>query len=237
MNSRVVYEVPDVEKQISLFKYFLNINKKFQNSLYIEYPDLKRNDLNEFVKLLYHSKKNELESIKEEVQEGWNDVEEKVLEEFSNILHKEWTLEKIPGGISLLPFSTRDLKEKRFDVFYRKNIQSILKTTTHELFHFIYFDKWKEIFPNTSIEEMDYPNPIWALSEVALPIMLNNSKVKDILGIEFKDYPMFENEMYEGESIVLHIKKIYEENLVEDFLKKSYEYILRYYKQRERINK
>lgn len=227
MNSRVVYEVPDLEKQISLFKYFIDLNEKFRNSLYLEYPNLKEDELNDAVSSIYQSRENELRKVREEAQRKWDEVEEKVLKEFSNILQKEWKLETIPGGISLLPFSTRDLKEKRFDVYFKKDIQSILKTTTHELFHFIYFDKWKEIFPNTSIEEMDYPNPTWALSEIALPIMLNNSKVKNILGIEFKSYPMFENEEYEGESIVLHIKKIYQENGIEDFLKKSYEYILK----------
>ena len=83
---------------------------------------------------------------------------------------------------------------------------------------------------------MDYPNPVWALSEIALPIMLNSSNVKDILGIEFKDYPMFESEKYEGESIVLHIKKMYEEYVLEDFFKKSYEYILKYYESRKSSN-
>ena len=236
MNSRVVYEVPDLEKQISLFKYFIDLNEKFRNSLYLEYPNLKEDELNDAVSSIYQSRENELRKVREEAQRKWDEVEEKVLKEFSNILQKEWKLETIPGGISLLPFSTRDLKEKRFDVYFKKDIQSILKTTTHELFHFIYFDKWKEIFPNTSIEEMDYPNPTWALSEIALPIMLNNSKVKNILGIEFKSYPMFENEEYEGESIVLHIKKIYQENGIEDFLKKSYEYILKYYKEKDRSN-
>ncbi len=236
MNSRVVYEVPDLEKQISLFKYFLDLNEKFRNSLYIEYPNLKEDELSHGVSSIYQSKGNELIEVKEEAQRKWDEVEGKVLKEFSNILQNEWKLETIPGGISLLPFSTRDLKEKRFDVYFKKDIPSILKTTTHELFHFIYFDKWKDFFPDTSIEEMDYPNPTWALSEIALPIMLNNSKVKNILGIEFKSYPMFENEEYEGESIVLHIKKIYEENGIEDFLKKSYEYILKYYKEKDRSN-
>jgi len=236
MNSRVIYEIPDLEKQISLFEYFLGLNEKFRNSLYIEYPDLKDNDLNEFVRSLYQTKKNEVVSIKEDAQENWVDVEEKVLGEFSKILQKEWKLESIPGGISFLPLSTRDLKEKRFDVYFKKDIPSILKTTTHELFHFIYFDKWKDIFSDTSTEKMDYPNPTWALSEIALPIILNNSKVKDILGMEFKDYPMFENEKYDGESIVLHIQKIYGENGVEDFLKESYEYILKYYESRNSCN-
>ena len=127
-----------------------------------------------------------------------------------------------------------DLKEKRFDVYYKKNIKGILKSTTHELFHFIYFDKWLDIFPNTTIEEMDYPNPVWALSEIVLPMMLNNSEVKNILGTEFNNYPMFENEIFEGEKLVLHIENLYKENELENFVKKSSDYVLRYYELRNR---
>jgi len=235
---KVIYEVPSLGQQISLFKYFVNINEKFRNNLYLEYPKLKDQDLEKHVRILYQTKKEELEDVKGNAQISWNIniIEEKILKEFSNILQREWELETIPGGISLIPFSIRDLEKKRFDVYYKKDILNILKTTTHELFHFIYFDKWQDIFPNTTIEEMDYPNPVWALSEIVLPIMLNNSKIKDILGIGFKNYSMFENEILEGEKVVLHIERIYKENELEVFLRKSHEYILRYYELRNRNN-
>ena len=237
MKSKVVYEVPSLEKQIALFKYFIDIDEKFKNSLYLEYPDLKDNDFREYVSSLYKSKIEELEGIKREAQANWSGVEESVLKEFSNILQKEWLFETIQGGISLLPFSTRDLKEKRFDVYYKKDLQGILKTTTHELFHFIYFEKWKDIFPETTLEEMDYPNPIWTLSEIALPMMLNDSKVIEILGVSFKNYGMFENEMFNGESITGHIENIFENGTLEDSLKESHEYIEKYYQFRNKSMK
>ena len=231
-NSRIIYEVPKLEKQIYLFKYFLNIDEKFKNSLYLEYPELKQQKLEDYVTTLYQREKDELESIKNTTQQSWNRVEKNILDEFSNILQKEWNIERVPGGLSLLPFSTRNLREKRFDVYYKKDTESILKTTTHELFHFIYFDKWKDLFPETSTKEMDYPNPVWALSEIVLPIMLNRSKVRSILKIEFKNYPILNNE-----SIIKHIENIYEENEINDFLKKSYENILKYYELRNNRSK
>ncbi len=227
--SIVKYEVPRVEKQISLFKYFLEVDEKFRNALYLEYPGLKEQKLEIYVTTLYQSKGRKLKGIRDEAQESWNKIEGNILTEFTNILHKDWDIKTIPGGISLLPFSTRDLKEKRFDVYYKKDIQGILKTTTHELFHFIFFDKWKDIFPNTTIEEMDYPNPIWALSEIALPIMLNNSNVVNILDNTFKNYGMFENEVFNGGKIICHIEDLYKSNGVEDFLQQSSEYITTYY--------
>lgn len=206
--------------------YFLDLDNKFRNSLYLRYPELKDHKLEEFIKTL---QKSELENIKEEAQISWNGIEENILKEFSNILEKEWKLETVPGGISLIPFSTRDLKKRRFDVYYKKDIQSILKTTTHDLFHFIFFDKWIDIFPNTTRDEMDYHNPVWALSEIVLPTMLDNTKIKNILGIEFNNYPMFVKEMFEGENVVLHIQNSYRHNTLDDFLKASYEYISKYY--------
>lgn len=234
---KVIYEVPIIEKQISLFKYFLNIDEKFRNNLYLEYPELKSQELNKGVISLYEKENNQLESQRETAQQNWNKIENDILKEFTNILQKDWNLNTVPGGISLLPFSTRDLREKRFDVYYKKDIKSILKTTSHELFHFIYFDKWKDIFPKTTIEDMDYPNPIWTLSEIVLPIMLNNSKVVDILNTKFNNYSMFEKEMFDGESVVEHIENIFRKNNLEESLKKGNEYINLYYRWRDRKKK
>lgn len=228
--SKVIYEVPALDKQISLFKYFIDIDEKFKNSLYIEYPELASKELEEVVTSLYESKANQLEDVRNQSQERWNGIEEDILNEFTNILQKDWDSGEIPGGISLLPFSTRDLKAKRFDVYYKKDIHDILKTTTHEIFHFAYFNKWSDIFPETTLEEMDYPNPIWALSEIALPILLNNSKVIDILGTNFKTYGMFENEIFNDEKITEHIERIFEGKSLEVALIESKEYIEHYYR-------
>lgn len=234
-NSRIIYEVPKLEKQIYLFKYFLNIDEKFKNSLYLEYPELKQQKLEDYVTTLYQSKKGELESIKNITQQSWDRVEKNILHEFSNILQKEWNIEIVPGGLSLLPFSTRDLREIRFDVYYKKDTGRILKTTTHEIFHFLYFDKWLELYPNTTLKNMDYPSSTWALSEIVLPIMLNSTKVVDILGIEFKNYSMFENDMFNGENIVDHLTKIYENNSLEDFFLEATQYIEDYYHSKNKI--
>jgi hypothetical protein len=64
--------------------------------------------------------------------------------------------------------------------------------------------------------------------------MLNSSKITDILGMPFNNYSMFEKEMFEGENVVLHIENLYREDDLENFLKKSHDYILRYYELRNR---
>lgn len=227
--NKIIYEAPTLENQISLFKYFLNLPNGFQQKIYSEYPNLSTQSLEDFVSKLYLEKHPELEDIKNTAQVKWDDIEDEILKTFSEILDKDWNNILVHGDISLVPISTRDLKEREFTVFFKKDIPHILKTTTHEIFHFIYFDKCNDIFPNTKLEECDYPNPVWALSEISLPIMLNNTKIVDILGISFDNYSMFENKVFNGELIIEHIQKLYTENNLEDFFKKGKEYIEAYF--------
>lgn len=228
--NKIVYEVPSLENQVSLFNYFLNLPNGFQQKIYSEYPNLATENLEDFTSKLYSEKQNELNTIKNTAQAQWNNIEDEILKIFSEILDKNWNNIPVHGDISLVPISTRDLEKREFTVFFKKNIHHILKTTTHEIFHFIYFDKWNDIFPNAKLEECDYPSPIWALSEIALPIMLNNTKIPEILGIPFDNYSMFENKIFNGENITEHIQNLYIENSLEDFFKDGKEYIEEYFK-------
>lgn len=228
--NRIIYEVPTLENQISLFKYFLNLPNGFQQKIYSEYPNLNTQNLDEIISKQYSEKHTELENIKNTAQVKWNNIEDEVLKTFSEILDKDWANIPVHGDISLVPISTRDLEKREFAIFFKKDINHILKTTTHEIFHFIYFDKWNDIFPNTKLEDCDYPNPTWALSEIALPLMLNKTKIVEILGIPFDNYSMFENKIFNGENIVEHIQKLYTKNNIEDFFKKGKEYIEEYFK-------
>ena len=224
---KIIYEVPSLENQLSLFTYFLNLPEEFHQKIFTAYPRLKTDDSNDVIPEIYLQKLKSLEQIKQNIQKDWDNVSDSILTEFSTILEKEWNMENVTGGISLVPFSTRDLQKKRFDIFYKKDSRDILKTSIHEIFHFLYFEKWKEIFPNTTIEECDYPNPTWILSEIALPIMLNSSKVINDLGMNFKNYTLFEKEIFQGENVMEHITRIYPKNSISDFLMESNTYIKR----------
>lgn len=58
--TKVIYEVPSLEQQSALFKNFVNIDEKFKNDLYLEYPKLKDQNLKECVRTIYQTKKYEL---------------------------------------------------------------------------------------------------------------------------------------------------------------------------------
>jgi hypothetical protein len=53
--------------------------------LYLEYPELKEQQVEEYVTTLYTDKRDELKNIKNITQQSWNRIEDEILNEFSNI--------------------------------------------------------------------------------------------------------------------------------------------------------
>lgn len=57
----------------------------------------------------------------------------------------------------------------------------------HEILHFIYFEKWKQIFPQTNEKEFECPGLVWELSEMVPPIVLSDERMQKI----FRHNPLF----------------------------------------------
>ena len=48
----------------------------------------------------------------------------------------------------------------------------------HELCHFLFFEKCKEIFPNWKYEDFDSPSILWYLSEIVVDPILNSNDIQ-----------------------------------------------------------
>ena len=63
----------------------------------------------------------------------------------------------------------------------------------HEILHFIYFEKWKKVFPKTQEKEFDAPHLVWQLSEMVPGIILNDKRVQNVFKYKFDSYKEYEN--------------------------------------------
>lgn len=98
--------------------------------------------------------------------------------------------------------------------------------TTHELLHFIYFEKWKSTFPKDDISKFEAPNEIWKLSELMPEIILNDKKIQQIFSYPFSTYKEYHNFSVNGKSVSKELQKIYENRKnFSDFLKKSRKFV------------
>ena len=87
--------------------------------------------------------------MREEYTTIWNEYNDKYMLEISNYFNIKWPKEykEISVGIGLIPVCPRYIKEKAFDI-HKKNKEDLIDTCMHELCHFLFFEKCKEIYPN-----------------------------------------------------------------------------------------
>lgn len=178
-------------------------------------------------KYIQHSK-----TIKNEVKR-YNDIWKKYNDKYFNMLSKyfgvEWpSIEIIEGTVGLIPVFPRYLDNFSFSVGTGLEDCSLIKISAHETLHFIWFEKWKQLYPKTPRKEYDSPYITWQYSEMVTDPILNNKPFSDIFDNVFveRGYDSF-YELYDGDNLVMdNLRNIYSENIpLNDKMNKGFEYI------------
>lgn len=87
----------------------------------------------------------------------------------------------------------------------------------HEACHFLYFRKWKEVFPRANPKTFESPHLAWHLSELVAPIILNRPDVQRLLGQRAVFYPEHMRMKMGGIPLPRYLTKqywLYDANLV-----------------------
>ena len=97
---------------------------------------------------------------------------------------------------------------------------------THEISHFLYFKKFKEIFPKISRKNYEAPRKEWLLSELVAVIISHDPRILKIVGIKDDFYPEHKILTVGGELLTEAISKLYKEYVIDknnfsEFIKKS----------------
>ena len=85
--------------------------------------------------------------------------------------------------------------------------------------HFLYFKKFKELFPKVKETKYDYPYIEWILSEILVSVILNDSRFKDIFKAKLKSYPVFYNSKIGNKSIMQSFEEKYKQMIEKDKLR------------------
>ena len=102
----------------------------------------------------------------------------------------------------------------------------LIQNIMYECCHFVYFEKWKELFGDWKIEQFDSPHIVWYLSEMVIDPILNNENIQIVYKSDFKAYSNFYKINIDNKCLMEYIKQIYKENKIEDAIKKSYQFVL-----------
>lgn len=192
--------------------------------------------LKKYIKNFRKLHKKEITEAKEKYQKIWKKIEKDYYSLLQKIMKTSWPKDKkqIKAMISINPICPRFLDNWSFSIFFKyKKPSHAMEVIMHEICHFLYFKKWKEIFPSAKRKTFDYPNTEWLLSELVAPIILNDKQVQKYLKQRATFYPEHQKIKIGSRTAPkyftdLYKKYIKENNSFEIFLKEAYKDINQY---------
>jgi len=179
------------------------------------YPELREiqkssKDRDECMKK-YVRNEQQMLSAQEQIGLEWEKIGTAFLNELVDHFETEWPEDKkeVVGYISALPAYPRFLDDYSFCIGY-KDVPNMIETSAHEILHFIWFKKWKEVFPEIERRQYESPHLVWRLSEIMDPIILQcNPKIKELIKPQKWGYKSFESIKIGDVSMIEYFKDIY----------------------------
>lgn len=138
--------------------------------------------ISNYVENYVDNNKSEIELEKDKLEKYWKSIEKKLGSELGKILNTDWkNINEITCNIGIFQVYPRDLDKFTTQIFYKSTTFYSAATILHEITHFIYFKKWRELFPEDELETFESPHPFWHLSEIMAPIINNEESIRRIL--------------------------------------------------------
>lgn len=158
----------------------------------------------------------------------WEDIECDVF----RILYDIFECEKIYNKDIIAEFSInsvcpRYLDRWSFDINYRKSIEEMVLTCIHEIIHFVWFEKWTELFTNMSKEEYNAPSIPWLLSEIVIDAIIKETELKKYCSEEQLAYKHFYDIQIDGANVMEYFRNLFNSSDVNTFMVEGYKYVMK----------
>lgn len=249
MLPKIKFEVKPLKKYLDVMYYCLNPrddSPDYSKGILREYPILQKRlnsvkDYNKKNKIIYEffkeveiKEKTRLDLKRNGFEKSWNKINNKAVKILSEIVEKNWPEKDriIKAYVTLNPICPRWIKQRYFDLFYKFNMKKMKAVSFHEILHFIYFEKWKEIFPQTNEKEFEGPGLVWELSEMVPPIILSDERVQKLVRHRPFVYNEYKTLKIKNKPILEYLQKFYDNRKdFKDFLITSWKFIKKYEKE------
>lgn len=157
----------------------------------------------------------------------WDQYNDKYFEALSRYLNIEWphNLTEITATVGLLPVFPRYLDDFSFSIGTGVDDLKLLEVSAHETLHFLWFEKWKRIHPETPRREYDSPYITWEYSEMVTDPILNKKPFSDMFEFTERGYDSF-YELEDGDTKVMdNLRNIYSRDIpIEEKIESGFEY-------------
>ena len=239
MIPKIKFEVKPLRKYQNVLYYFLN-HTGWDKRIFREYPTLekrlklagkfdKRNRIvYDFFDDIEKREKTKFNIKRKIFQKSWDKINDNSLRALSEINEIDWSNADrfITAYVTLNPICPRYIKDRSFDLFYKFNIKQMRTVSLHELLHFIYFKKWKQVFPKTPEREFEGPSLVWELSEMVPAAILSDKRIQIIHKHEPTVYDEYKKLEIRNKPILDYLQEFYDDrDDFEDFLRTSWDFV------------
>ena len=194
--------------------------------------NLSQSEVNKIIEEVVTKNYNEsLDFLKEEAKRYnklWKEYNDKYFKELSLYLNINWPneIKTIEATLGILPVFPRNLDEFSFSIGIGIEDSKIIEVCAHETLHFLWFEKWKKIHPETPKEEYDSPYLVWQYSEMVTDPILNNKPFSNIFSFTEYGYDYFYDLVDNDSKVMDNLRNIYKEEItVEEKINKGFKYI------------
>ena len=247
-NLKVKFGVASINHIIGMINYFLNPKKgdwNWSRTILNKYPELdnklkniknkgkRKRIIRAFFEKFIKNNKTLLKKRARLFQREWDKINDKVIVALSEILEIKWPKKdkQIRALVSPNQICPRYIKERTFDVYFLSSIKEMKAIAVHEILHFLYFEKWKKIFPKTNEKHFNSPYLVWELSEIVPKAILSDKRLQKIFRHNPDVYKEYKNLKIKGKYLLDYINHFYfKRKNFEDFLRKSWTFMKKYKK-------
>lgn len=158
----------------------------------------------------------------------YNDYYFEVLSKYLNIEFPD-SVRIINGFVGIMPVCPRYLDTFDFCISVNTSIDNVMRITSHECCHFLWFVKWEKLYPECPRSHYDNPYIEWKYSEMVVDPILNSDEINEVIGVKEKAYDSFYSIKDKDNKYLMDIlKKIYSKSMsIEDKIKEGFEYVCR----------
>ncbi|NLL01543.1 MAG: hypothetical protein GX265_00760 [Mollicutes bacterium] len=244
---KVLFKIMSFEENIEVITDFIfreSQNKDKENTKYFknhfteisnyDFSQLSKDEINQILlNILADSWTKEMDKsqdIIDKYQQNWNEINDDVMKGLSKRLNINWPSDfsNIIARIGVLNACPRYINQRTFDIKITDDLNEMRMIVIHELCHFIYFEKWKQLFNDNDESHYNYPHLIWYLSEAIIDPLLNNNIFKNFTNnFEINSYDIFYKKMIDNESVVNQLRNILAQKSIDEGIIECYNFFIK----------
>lgn len=241
-NPKIIFKPITLEENIKIIQnFYFEEDKKsdFHNLLCEYFPelhDIHKNfskeeistKISAIITNYYTSNSQNIKEACKKYSAIWNKYNDTYFKKLADYLNINWpiNINEITCYIGMLPFFPRDIDNSTFYINPHLNEEKLTEVCAHETLHFLWFTKWKTLYPEIPKAEYESPFLAWQYSEMVTDPILNNTDFQAIFDFTEKSYPEFYKLQKNGKLVMEELKKIYSAiTKIEDKITTGYEYL------------